>query len=497
MDKSYATQLALPRLNPEDSRRVVQAVLHTVQLPAGMQQDILAKAAGNPLFLEELDWVIKEQGAHRRAPEVPDTVHAVLAARIDLLPPDVKRVLQTAAVIGPVVPVALLQAIAACAEAELQRCLTSLQAAEFLYETRLVPERAYTFKHALTHEVAYGSVLQEQRRVLHARIVEALEALAADPVAEVASERSPDQVGRLAYHALRGELWEKALAYLRQASTMAATRSAYQEVEVCVEQALTALQHLPARRDLCEQAIDLRFDLRNAFIALEKNEHIPEVLRQAETLAKPLDDQRRLGWIVAYMTQYFWTIGDQERALATGQQTLVLANALEDVTLQIAAEYFLGATHYARGDYRQARDHLERTITVLIGERSGERFGQTGLASVQCRAYLVWSLVELGEFSAGIRRAEEAVQIAEAATHSFSLSFAYRSIGINCLYKGEFHRAIPALERALHICQTANYRSHFPPMASTSFAPKVFLEDAFYVQNRSWHWFRVMSDPHE
>src|SRR5215467_2401837 len=158
------------------------------------------------------------------------------------------------------------------------------------------------------------------------------------------------------------------IGFTKQTSSMmAATRSAYQEVETCIEQALTALQQLPARRDLCEHAIDLRFDLRNAFNALGKNEQIPEVLRQAEALAATLDDQRRLGWIAAYMTQYFWNIGDQERALATGQQTLVLANSLEDVALQVAVEYYLGAIYYARGDYHQARDHLERDITVLVG----------------------------------------------------------------------------------------------------------------------------------
>ena len=141
--------------------------------------------------------------------QVPATVQAVLAARIDRLPPEEKRLLQTAAVIGTEVPLPLLQAIAELPEDAAPAGLAHLQAAEFLYETRLFPEREYTFKHALTHEVAYGSLLQERRRVLHARIVEALEALAGDRVAE--------QVERLAHHALRGEVWDKALAYCRQA----------------------------------------------------------------------------------------------------------------------------------------------------------------------------------------------------------------------------------------------------------------------------------------
>src|SRR5207237_10719843 len=160
-----------------------------------------------------------------------------LAASIDRLPPEEKQLLQTAAVIGTEVSLPLLQAIAELPEETLHRGLAHLQAAEFLYETQLFPEHEYTFKHALTHEVAYGSLLQERRRVLHARIVEALEVLAGDWVAE--------QVERLAHHALRGQLWDKALAYSRQAGEKARARSAHREVMGYFEQALSTLSHLP------------------------------------------------------------------------------------------------------------------------------------------------------------------------------------------------------------------------------------------------------------
>src|SRR5499433_1797381 len=131
-----------------------------------------------------------------------------------------------------------------------------LQAAEFLYETRLFPEHTYTFKHALTHEVAYRSLLQERRRALHTHIVEALERLA--------GERLADHVERLADHAVRGEVWDKALLYCRQAGAKAMEHSAAREAVGCYEQALAAIEHLPEHRELCEQAIDLRLDLRHA-----------------------------------------------------------------------------------------------------------------------------------------------------------------------------------------------------------------------------------------
>src|SRR5262249_40655062 len=153
---------------------------------------LIARTEGNPFFLEEsvrtlveTGTLVGEPGAYRLAQalpvmQMPATVHAVLAARIDRLPPEDKRLLQTAAVIGTEVPWLLLRAIAELPEAALRRSLAALQPAEFLYETRLFPEPAYTFKHALTHEVAYRSLVQERRRALHTRLIAVIEGLSPD-----------------------------------------------------------------------------------------------------------------------------------------------------------------------------------------------------------------------------------------------------------------------------------------------------------------------------
>ena len=185
--KTYYTQLRLDPLPPASAAEVLQALLGDDPSLAPLTSLLIARTAGNPFFLEEsvrtlveTGGLVGEPGAYRLAQplhsiQVPATVQAVLAARIDRLPPEAKRLLQTAAVIGTEVPCPLLTAIADLPDTELHRHLAHLQAAEFLYETRLFPELEYTFKHALTHEVAYGSLLHERRRVLHARIVEALE----------------------------------------------------------------------------------------------------------------------------------------------------------------------------------------------------------------------------------------------------------------------------------------------------------------------------------
>ena len=264
--KTYYTQLRLDPLPPVSADELLQALLGNDPSLAPLKQLLIVRTEGNPFFLEEsvrtlveTGVLLGERGAYRLAQalptvQVPATVQAVLAARIDRLPPEEKQLLQTAAVIGTEVPLALLQAMAEMPETPLRLGLTHLQAAEFLYETRLFPEIEYTFKHALTQQVAYETLLQERRRALHARIVEALEALA--------GERMAEQVERLAHHALRGEVWDKALVYCRQAGEKTMARSAYREAVAYLEQALLALQHLPETRETREQAIDLRVELR-------------------------------------------------------------------------------------------------------------------------------------------------------------------------------------------------------------------------------------------
>ena len=372
---------------------MLQALLGADASLAPLTQLLMARTQGNPFFLEEsvrtlveTGVLVGDRGAYRLAQpldtlQVPATVQALLAARIDRLPPEDKRLLQTAAVIGTEVPWPLLQAIADTADEALYRSLAQLQAAEFLYETSLFPERAYTFKHALTHEVAYGSLLQERRRGLHARIVEALEALAGD--------RRDDQVERLAHHALRGEVWDKALAYGHQAGDKARTRSAYREAVVSFEQALAALAHLPDSRAATAQAIDLRLGLHGALNALgEAPERMREHLRRAATLAETLGDPRRLGQVYAEMSLHCWVAGEVDRALDYGQRALALAATLGHVGLQALAHLSLGRAYYDTGDYPRAVASLERNVATLQGDLLYERLGSTNSVAASSRAWL-------------------------------------------------------------------------------------------------------------
>jgi tetratricopeptide (TPR) repeat protein len=458
LGQSNATQVALLPLTPHDSLLLVQSVLQTATVPEAVGHEIVTKAAGNPFFLEELTWSVRTSGSTHPACTLPTTIQAVLAARLDRLPPAEKTLVQTAAVIGLEVPVPLLQAVADVAEDALPHLLERLQRAEVLSEIHLVPVPVYTFKHALTHEVAYGSLLHERRRALHAQIMAALETLAGDRVAE--------QVNRLAHHSLRGEVWDKALYYYWKAGAMAGVRSAYREAAACFEQALGALQHLPQNRETIEQTIDLRFDLRNALFDTGEHGPLLEHLRQAETLAQALGDQRRLGWVSSYMTRHFCPTADYERAIASGERALAIAAALGDVDLQIATHFHLGQAYYFLGDYERAIDFLKKNVTSLEGELHREHFGLHVPASLYSRTFVIAALAELGAFVEGLVHHEEAVRIAESINQPASLVHPSFSAGLLYLRKGDLDKAIAAFERGLELCQAWNIGGWFGNFAS-------------------------------
>jgi class 3 adenylate cyclase/tetratricopeptide (TPR) repeat protein len=459
-NKTYYTQLRLDPLPPESAEELLQVLLGADVGLNRLKHLLIQRTEGNPFFLEESVRTLVEtkvlsgeRGAYRLETalpsiQVPATVQAVLAARIDRLPPERKRLLQCAAVIGKDVSFALLQAIAELPEEILRQGLVSLQAAEFLYETRLFPDPEYTFKHALTHEVAYGSLLHERRRALHGKIMEALEALHADRLVE--------QVERLAHHAFRGEFWGKALRYLRQAGAKAAARSAHREAVPYFEQALIALQHLPESGEVLEQAIDLRIDLRTSLLPLGEREAVFGYLREAEEVARTLGDRRRLGWVSVYMTHYFSVTGEPMEARKFGQSAQAIAETIRDLPLQVAANLYSGAACLISDDYRWAKELFLKTVQSLEGNLCRERFGMLGLPAVLARCYLARMLADCGEFPEGIAHGQEALRIAEAVDHPYSLVVACLRLGELYGVKGEFSQAVCLLERSLALARDWN-----------------------------------------
>jgi len=455
--KTYYTQLRLDALPAESAGELLEALLGTDPALTPLKELLTARTSGNPLFLEESVRTLVEtralsgvRGAYRltqpvEAIRVPATVQSILASRIDRLPLDEKRLLQSAAVIGKDVPSALLQGITGAQEEDLRRGLAHLQAAEFLYEKSLFPDLEYTFKHALTHDVAYESLLQDRRRDLHAKVVDTIETLYSD--------RLTEQIERLAHHAFRGEVWGKALGYLHQAAAKAFARSANREAVAYLQQALVAIEHLPESRLTLEQAIDLRFDLRNSLFPLGELDAMLTTLREAERLATALDDRRRLAWVSVYMSQYQWVTGHLTDARASGERAGAIAETLGDSALQAVANYYAGAACFSSTDYRDAERFLRRAIDALEGDLSRERFGLAGFPSVMARWLLASSLAECGEFTEALIRGQEAVRLGDEVRHPYSLILACWGLALVYALKGELSHASVQLERALALCR--------------------------------------------
>ena len=327
--------------------------------------------------------------------QVPPIVQTMLAARIDRLASEDKRLLQTAAVVGKDVPWALLLAIAGESEDNLRRGLDRLQAAEFLYQTGLFPELEYSFKHALTHEVTYNGLLRERRRDLHAHIVAAIESFQDD--------RREAEIDRLAEHALRGELSEKAVYYLRQAGFRAIKRSAFKEAVARFDQALDILDSLPDSQSNLEQAFDIRLDLRPVLNPLGETRKSLERTREAEQIAERLDDNHRRGRVCCFITNSHSLAGDLDEALLSGTRALKLADQLNDLRLKIPTTTHLEQAHYWRGDDERVIELASNNLAALPSEWGESATRAGNLAARQCMRQDVARIPACGRCTQGVQ----------------------------------------------------------------------------------------------
>jgi class 3 adenylate cyclase/tetratricopeptide (TPR) repeat protein len=476
-NKTFYTQLRLDPLPSESMQELLDLLLGRDHGLQPVKELLVERTEGNPFFLEEsvrtlveTNVLVGEHGAYRLAEapgriQAPATVRAVLASRIDRLPTEEKALLQIASVIGKDVPFLLLRAIAGQPEDTLRRLLRPLQAAEFLYEVSLFPELEFTFKHALTHEVAYSSLLLERRRGLHAEIVQAVERLHAG--------RLDEQVDRLAHHALRGELWNKAVTYLRRAGVRAEARAANREAVAYFEQALGALRHLPETRATLETAIDVRFELRRSLQQLGEMQRTMSYLREAQIRAEELGDELRLARVLASMSTVAWLTEDQASALELGERAYAIAGRTGDLAVRVDAAARLGWVHHALGDFERAAQLCREVIETLGGSLVRERLGHIALPAVQSRAWLAWCLAERGEFPEALAHGREALRLAEVVGHALSEVTAVFVLCVVHLLRGEAEEALSLAERTRRLAQTTNFAFGIvlgPPLRGLAYA---------------------------
>jgi tetratricopeptide (TPR) repeat protein len=305
--------------------------------------------------------------------------------------------------------------------------------------------------------VAYGSLLQERRRSLHARIVQAIDALYPD--------RLTEHVDRLAHHAFEGHVWSKAVSYCRQAGVRAYERSAYAEAAAAFQRAIDALAHLPETPESARLGIDIRLELRHPATLLRQFDKVSEGLREAERLARLLSDARRLGWVLSFLAEHYRLVYELGDALRAAEHAMKVATTVADHDLRVVANLYLGQVCWTSGDYQAAARHLRANVEALQGDLSRRLLGLAGPPSIISRSWLARSLAELGEFAEGITIASDGLRIAEQLTSVFALVHVCSSSGTVHLLRGDLDAAIPLLERALALA-----REHVPLQVTTGAA---------------------------
>ena len=447
-ERTYHTRIALNTLSIEHSVEMAQAMLATERLPEELKTLIIRKVEGNPFFVEEVVKSLQEVGAlqwheggyvlAKRLDEifVPDTIQDVIMARIDRLEEAPKRTLQLASVIGREFTRSLLDRLGESG-VRTEEVLRELKAIEFIYEKRLFPEPAYTFKHTLTREVAYSSLLVQRRKELHHRIGLAIE--------ELYASRLPEQYEVLAYHLAKGEEWPKALEYLLKAADKAAQALATQEALALYDQALDAVRRLDAAvgpeipMAIHQAKSDLYF-VRSDF---ERSRAEGELLL---TLARRVGDRQREGTALVGMCHASLRAHDFDQALGCAGQAIKVAEELGANLVQASGHFIMANVYAATGRLDQAREASDRALarSRSAGEIADRRFPiyVPGLLKN-------WE----GEYAEAARLLAEAMHTARKHNLPFPLLFVFFTYGITLTGKGDYDEALAMLQEGLALSE--------------------------------------------
>jgi class 3 adenylate cyclase len=431
--------------------RLLTALLGSHSSLGPMKKMLIRRAEGNPLFLEESarslidDGTLRERrGAYEvagisKTAHVPETVQAILSARINRLQETDRRLLQAASVIGREFALEPLKAIAGISDTELDASLARLRSADFLRRRG----REYAFKHGLTHEVTYGSIIKDRRRSLHARLLTIFEKSFADKIEA--------HLDRLAHHAHGGGLWASAARYYYRAGVSANARSAHREAQSFLENAIFCLEQLPESQRSIADAVDYRLELRLSLQPLAANARVEQLLTEALRLAASINDSSRLSRINSLFITLRMIQGEYEAVIALSK----LSRKSEEVGIKAHGLASLGASLQGLGRHKDAASAFRRAIALLPGDLTYRRFDFLLFPSVYARAGLAISLSELGEFADAIKVGTDSLEIAENLCPAGGANLAYALIGLGRAHfrQGNVGDASHLLQRCFHMCE--------------------------------------------
>jgi len=380
--KTYYTQLRLDPLATESSDEMLTAMVGDGVEVRPLKRLIIERTQGNPFFMEETVQVLLDEGALVRDGlgtrltrplgelKIPPTVQAILAARIDRLRPNEKDLLQTLAVIGNEFQLSLAREVTGKTNDELNSVLAELQLAEFIYEQPAVGDVEYTFKHALTHDVAYNSLLGERRKLLHERIAHAIETRFAQSL--------DDHVSELARHYSGSANKRKAVEFLGQAGRQAAERSAYAEAQGQISSALRLLKELPDDLERARVELDLEAAMNELVLimtSITASSEVEQSCLRVRRLSERVGDQSRLFDAVFGLRLCYMVRGELVRAKACAQELLALAAEVGGGDYLSSAHFAMAQTLLATGEFTDSAQHCRDALAAArtISERPWRR----------------------------------------------------------------------------------------------------------------------------
>jgi tetratricopeptide (TPR) repeat protein len=470
-DEIECQQVSLESFGADDAAQFLDTLLGSDEGLNELKRLLIARSQGIPLYIEELVRVLKDSGAVREASgryvltkrvheiEIPATIQAVIASRIDRLQVDLRDILQVSSVMGETFPETLLTEVAGMDQGILHGRLSELQDLGFLDQKQIVPDVEYVFKHALTREVAYDSMLRRRRQEIHAAVVNAIEARYGN--------RIDEHLERLAHHAERAGLPSQIVSYARRAGAKALDRSAYREAIAYFDQALAALDKLPEEHEQLEMGVDLRLSMRAALGATGNINRMHERLVEADALAQKLDDPKRLAAVKIAQTFAFNYLGRLDDAVAAGTKGLLIAKDLGDPALLIAGSYHLAQTNQWSGNLARVKELLSPHLERLTGPLHDQRIGTAGTTSVLWLGLLGAAEAYLGEFERALENMEAARAIADDLERPYDQAIANWYMGFALSHQGRQKGAIPVLEAAMKICIGAKITFLIPIVATS------------------------------
>jgi len=452
--KSYYSQIGVEQLSTSASAELVRAMLEEGEVAPELREVILDRAAGNPLFMEEFTHTLLENGSIRKKDhqyvltrkvseiQVPDTIQGIIAARMDRLEENLKRTMQVASVIGRDFAYRILHTITGMQE-ELKSYLMNLQGLEFIYEKSLFPELEYVFKHTLTQEVAYSSLLVKRRKGLHDRIGQAIEELYPDKLEEFYEA--------LAYHYLRGENWEKAYQYLLASAIKVGMRYSLWEAFRFGKEGINVLSKMSQTEENKRRSIDARGMLALVMMALGYPEDSLEILQEGERLSRELGDEKSLARFHGHIGTYHTWTGDTQESVKYLEGAFQAAERAQDVELMAPIAFQLCVTYGNQGYVRKAAEVAAKVIALLEStQRESESlgWGLFNLYSALLASYgnaLAW----MGDFEEGQAQCEKALRFAAKLNDLGGMGFVEYLYAWCYMLQGDGRKGIEHMQSAI------------------------------------------------